>query len=94
MAVLDRIDATLRESLTRVDALKSPTAAPAPVEPSPLQTLDDRLARMQTCLERAQQHADEADALLVGETDGLQQWLASVGNSRQRLQDWIDRVRR
>ena len=91
--VLDRIDATLEESLARVHAPESPPEAPAPFDPSPLHSLDERLARMQACLERAQQNADEADALLVGEIEGQRQWFASIGQSRQRLQDWIDRVR-
>ena len=93
MAVLDRIEASVAQSLARVDSPQSAPAAQAPGAPSPLASLDGRLLRMTTCLERAQQNAADTDALLVAETDALRQWLLSMSVARQRLQEWIDRSR-
>jgi hypothetical protein len=93
MAVLDRIEASLVQSLAHVDRPAATQDAPALTPPSPLPVLDDRLARMMACLEHVQRHTAETDTLLMAEADALRDLLASLGSARQRVLESAERGR-
>ena len=84
--LLDRIEQALAESLARA-ALpnEGPAAGAAGAAEAALAALDGRLAQMEGCLERAEQEAAGADALLAAEAEALRGWLATLAATRQRL---------
>jgi hypothetical protein len=85
MAVLEEMQTTLGRSLDRaVEPDLAPPPDPATVA-MPLQALDDRLARLQGCLERAEQTAQEADAVLDAEAQAMQRWLEAMRQAGCRL---------
>jgi predicted lysophospholipase L1 biosynthesis ABC-type transport system permease subunit len=55
---------------------------------APLQALDERLARLQACLERAEQNAQAADAVLEAEAQAMQRWLEAMRQAGSRLAEW------
>ncbi len=78
MEVLDRIEQALAESLARAAALDVPAEAPGGtvhVVKLALEVLDERQARLQAILDRAEQQAGEADAALAGAIAGFEKWL-------------------
>ena len=88
MKVLDRIERTLLKSLA-ADPEGVIPAFPAVAEAGvPLQKLDERLTRLQTCLDRAETNATEIDTYLQGEVEQMQQHLDQLRAGEQRLADW------
>jgi hypothetical protein len=85
MAVLDRIERSLRESLAAVPE------PPAEVAPGPgaaaaaLQALDARLGRWQNRLAQAAQVAGQAEQLALEEEAALRRWASQLAEARQRL---------
>jgi hypothetical protein len=88
MAVLDRIEEAMRESLAQAP---EPLSAPPEREESErhggrsLQALDERLARWGGRLEEMERSAAEADALLAGEAQALEAWSQALAALRARL---------
>jgi hypothetical protein len=94
MRVLDRIEDTLGQSLALA---AEPGPGPAESEPgpraaAPLERLDQRLAQLQACLERAEQNAASTDALLRAETDALQGWIDALAAAGRGLANWAARA--
>jgi hypothetical protein len=95
MRVLDRIEDTLGQSLALA---AEPAGGPAPEnEPGPLaqrslEKLDQRLARLQACLDRAEQNADATDSLLLTEADALRAWTEALAAAGRDLADWAARA--
>jgi hypothetical protein len=83
MAVLDRIEEAMRESLAQ--APEPPPAPPVREAAAPVQALDERLARWGGRLEEMERSAAEADALLAGEARALEAWSQALAALRARL---------
>jgi hypothetical protein len=88
MQALDQIEAALVQWLPL--AAEPGPAAPAAegdlaAEKRPLAVLDERLAELQACLDRAERHAAEAEALLTAEVQALEDWLVALAAARQTL---------
>jgi hypothetical protein len=83
MQVLEKIEESLAETVQRA-AEREPS--PPPDDPagrdaawqSALLRLDDRLAALQDCAERAGRAAAAADAALADGADGLDRWLGAA----------------
>jgi hypothetical protein len=91
-AVLGQMQTTLGQSL---EEAVEPRLAPPPEMsevPGPLQALDERLAQLQACLERAEQNARAADAVLEAEAQAMQRWLESMRQAGQQLAERIRRA--
>jgi hypothetical protein len=83
MAVLEEMQATLGRSL---DLAVEPDPALPPLGAAmPLQSMDERLARLQACLERAEHTAQAADAVLEAEAQAMQRWLEAMRLAGSRL---------
>jgi hypothetical protein len=92
MEVLDRIEHSLGESLA-TDPVANIPALPVMSEPgSPLQRLDERLAGLQACLDRAEANAATIDAALQGEAEYLRRYLDSLREIERKLADWVGRA--
>jgi hypothetical protein len=50
-----------------------------------MQTLDDRLARWQACLDRASQNADQAAQQALAEEAALGEWIGRLGAMQAKL---------
>ena len=84
--VLDEIEGAVSRRLALVEEPPSATAD-APPAPTPLQVLDDRLAQMRARLERAEQDARDADAVLQQEAEAHRRWTEGMTTARRRLAD-------
>jgi len=87
MRVLDEIEGAVSRRLALVEEPRAATADAAPPAPTPLQVLDDRLAQMQARLERAEQDARDADAVLLREAEAHRRWTEETATARRRLAD-------
>jgi 16S rRNA U1498 N3-methylase RsmE len=75
---------SLKEWLTR--AVGPPSGpAPHPTEPAALRLFEERLKRLQTYLDKAEQDAEQAVAPLSTDIEALQQWLAALNTARAKL---------
>jgi hypothetical protein len=94
MRVLDRIQDTLGQSLALADpgGVATAESEPGPMAQSPLDRLDQRLAQMRACLDRAEQNAAATDTLLRGEADALQGWLDALAAAGRDLANWAARA--
>jgi hypothetical protein len=59
--------------------------APQPAEPIPLRMFEERLKRLQTYLDRAEDNAEQAMAPLTEEIQSLRQWLDELNMARAKL---------
>ncbi len=84
MAVLDGLIGDLGRALEQMPATPAPPAAVAANYP-PLQAIDQRLAQMQAGLERAEADAGKAQTQLDAVIQPLQQWLAQLRTSHEKL---------
>src|SRR5690349_18354390 len=92
LAVLEQMRATLGRSL---ELAVEPEPVPPPeggAAAAALQALDERLARLQGCLERAEQNARAADAVLEAEAQAMRRWLEAMRLSGSRLAEGSRRV--
>jgi hypothetical protein len=86
MRTLDQIEAALVQWLPL--AAEPGPGGPAaegdlPAEKTPPARLDERLAELQACLDRAEGNA--AEALLTAEVHAFENWLAALAAARQTL---------
>jgi len=58
--------------------------APRPSEPAVLRLFEERLERLQTYLDQAEQEAEQVSASLTADIDALQQWLDALGAVRTK----------
>jgi len=92
VAGLNQMQQTLGQSLElAVEPGQVPPPEMARAAAVPLQALDERLARLQACLKRAEQNAQEADAVLEAEAQALQRWLETMRQAGRRLAEWTRR---
>lgn len=87
MRVLDEIESSVSRRLALAEEPPAATADAGPPAPTPLQVLDDRLAQMQARLERAEQDARDADAVLHQEAEAHRRWAEQTATARRRLAD-------
>jgi hypothetical protein len=98
MLSVDRIDDTvseawmaalyeIRQSLDRAERLlqREEEAASTVVQPLTWQRLEERLARLELGLRRAEQTTAQVDASLQAVTDDLQRWLQTAHAASQKL---------
>lgn len=90
MDVLDRIEQSLRQTLSLVE---EPAPAPRREEPGPRQALDRLDARMrkwQASLDEARRHAAEADEALAAEHAALLDCRERLGGAMEVLARWCE----
>jgi hypothetical protein len=88
MQVLGQIEEALAKTL---DQWPEPPA-PAPDERGNvdlLRAVDERSARLQTCLDQAGREAAEVEGLLTVEIQMVEGWLKSAAEVRQRLENRV-----
>jgi hypothetical protein len=79
--VLDQIEQALADSLQRA---VEPTATPQqPVAPASFEKIDESFARVQLCVDRAQQQEATAEAAVDEEITALQRWLETARSAGQ-----------
>lgn len=82
--VLASLEQTLNHWLAH--AIEPPlTPAPQAPSPLPMQSFEERLQRLQTFLDRAEQNAESALAPLTTEIDAMRQWLQTLSAARGKL---------
>jgi hypothetical protein len=88
LLVLEKIEDSLAELLRRSEG------EPAPAQPvgdgpwrEAMARLDDRLAALDDCVDRASRAAAEADAVLSEAAAGLNHWLSATGEAQRKLAD-------
>jgi hypothetical protein len=92
MQVLDEIQRKLGEALA-FDPEASIPVFPAVAElGSPLEPLDERLGKLQACLDRAEADAAQIDAGLQQEAEATQHHLDNLRAARRKLADWASRA--
>jgi hypothetical protein len=87
MAVLDRLVDDMSRALERMPP--APPALPAEAGFPALQVIDRHLDEMQAGLQRAEQTADEADRQLAAVLDPLQEWLACMSATQEKLAEQL-----
>jgi hypothetical protein len=92
MKVLDRIEHTLGEALAFELEAAIPMLPPVAEAGSPLRPLEERLARLQACLDRAEENAVAIDACLQGEAEWMRHYLDQLRAGQRKLADWASRA--
>jgi hypothetical protein len=85
MAVLDRLVDDMTRALEQMPPASSVPSAEAGFPP--LKVIDRRLDEMQAGLERAEHTADEADRQLAVVLDPIQEWLARMSATQEKLSE-------
>jgi hypothetical protein len=81
--VLDQIEQALAQSLER--AVEPPATLQQPVAPASFEKVDECLARLELCLDRARREATAADAAVDEEIAALQTWLEAARSARHSV---------
>lgn len=88
-AILDRIEASLHQSLSLAGDpttdVPRPVSEAGPPGAAPLARLDERLAGWQTYLAQAERDATAADQHLTQEQAGFEGWLGQLVTAREEL---------
>ncbi len=91
MEILDRIDESLKQSLSLASE-PSPGEVRSHAELAALQQLDERLARWQTRLDRADQNTEQLQAVVAAEEAALAEMGQRLGAVREKLSEWEKRA--
>ena len=86
MEVLDQIEGAVGPRLAHTEE-PAPSPEPTAVSRTPLHVLDERLARIQARLDRAEGDARETDEVLRVEAEAFQRWTETAATARRRLAD-------
>ena len=89
MAVLDRIEEAVKQSLAR--AADPPAPPMPPPGPDPTQRLAQRLASWETSLARIEEEATAASRDFNAEEEALVEWKAALAKLRQQSAEWLAR---
>ena len=90
MAVLDRIEEAVRQSLARAD--DPPAPPPPPPGPDPTERLAQRLASWEASLARIEDEATAASRDFNAEEEALVEWKAALATLRQEASEWLARA--
>ncbi|MBY0227913.1 MAG: hypothetical protein K2W96_01400 [Gemmataceae bacterium] len=90
MAVLDRIEEAVRQSLAQ--AQEPPAPPPVPSGPDPMQRLGERLAAWERSLARIEEEATAASRDFNAEEEALVEWKASLAKLRHEAAEWAARA--
>ena len=93
MQVLDTMEEALARRLAEVAEPPAPFGDAGPSAKMTLQTVDERMQRIQTRLDQAERDAAEADEPLRIEAEAHRRWTARMTGARRRLADWAAAVR-
>jgi hypothetical protein len=85
MAVLERIEQSLEQSLRRTPEVPPAPRGRAGGEDGPLARLDRRFDQWRASLERVQRETDAVEGGLDADQSAVRAWLASASAARQRL---------
>lgn len=90
MAVLERIEQSLQQSLELAPEVPSATTSKG-VESGPLEKLDSRLSQWQACLEQVERQASASEGELDGDQAAVADWLRNVALVREKLAEAVRR---
>jgi hypothetical protein len=91
MAVLERIEQSLAQSLGQTPEVPVAPAAPADGDSGPLGKLDARLGEWRACLEQVERQAAGAEADLDADRAAVDQWLGGAARVQEKLAECLRR---
>ena len=90
MAVLDRIEEAVGQSLAR--AVDPPATPMPPAGPDPTERLAQRLVSWEASLARIEDEARAASRDFNAEEEAIVEWKTALAQLRQQASEWLARV--